>query len=149
MVTVRSSLRMFCGTPGGEVPKTAQGEGGEQGDPLMPLLHSFGQHRALEATDREMGANQHLMAFLDDGQVLSSKLQKKTHPKTLSSKNTFIQNHFIQKRRQFHPRHFIPKRVHPMTLSSKNGFVPNHFHPTLNTKTPKHLNTQTPEHLNT
>ena len=50
----------------GEVHKTAQGEGGEQGDPMMPLLCSLGQHRALEAMDREMGANQHLMAFLDD-----------------------------------------------------------------------------------
>ena len=26
-----------------------QGEGGEQGDPLMPMLYSLGQHRALEA----------------------------------------------------------------------------------------------------
>ena len=27
----------------------SQGEGGEQGDPLMPLLFALGQHRALEA----------------------------------------------------------------------------------------------------
>ena len=33
----------------GEVHKIAQGEGGEQGDPMMPLLYSLGQHRALEA----------------------------------------------------------------------------------------------------
>ena len=33
---------------------------------MMPLLHSLGQHRALEAINREMDANQHLMAFLDD-----------------------------------------------------------------------------------
>ena len=67
-------VRMFYGTPSeylwedddGEVHKIAQGEGGEQGDPMMPLLYSLGQHRALEAIDREMGANQHLMAFLDD-----------------------------------------------------------------------------------
>ena len=65
---------MFYGTPSenlsedddGEVHKIAQGEGGEQGDPMMPLLYSLGQHRVLEAIDREMGANQHLMAFLDD-----------------------------------------------------------------------------------
>ena len=56
--------------------------------------------------------------------TLSSKLRKETHPKTLSSKNTFIQkhfwskttlvqNHFIQNRRQFRPT----------TLSSKTGFI--------------------------
>ena len=66
--------------------------------------------------------------------TLSSKLQKKTHPKTLSSKNTFVQNHFIQNRRQFHPRHFHPKTgsssdtfiqkwFRPMTFSSKTGFI--------------------------
>ena len=31
----------------GEVHKIRQGEGGEQGDPLMPLLFCLGQHRAL------------------------------------------------------------------------------------------------------
>ena len=51
--------------------------------------------------------------------TLSSKFEKKTHPKTLSSKNTFIQ-----------------KRFHPMTLSSKNTFIQKHFHPkTLSSKT--------------
>ena len=33
---------------------------------MMPFLYSLGQHHALEAIDRAMGANQHLMAFLDD-----------------------------------------------------------------------------------
>ena len=66
--------------------------------------------------------------------TLSSKLQKKTHPKTLSSKNTVIQKHFhpktlssktISSKREDNFIHdtFIQKRVHPMTLSSKNGFV--------------------------
>ena len=32
----------------------------------MPLLYSLGQHRALEAINREMRADQHLTAFLDD-----------------------------------------------------------------------------------
>ena len=31
-----------------------QGEGGEQGDPLMLLLSSLGQHGALEATHEEI-----------------------------------------------------------------------------------------------
>ena len=29
--------------------RVTQGEGGEQGDPLMPMLFSLGQHAALEA----------------------------------------------------------------------------------------------------
>ena len=60
--------------------------------------------------------------------------EKKTHPKTLSSKNTFIQKHFhpktlssktISSKREDNFIHdtFIQKRVRPMTLSSKNGFV--------------------------
>ena len=43
-----------------------QGEGGEQGDTLMPLLCSVGQHRALEATSRELSGSEKLLAYLDD-----------------------------------------------------------------------------------
>ena len=62
------------------------------------------------------------------------QIAKKTHPKTLSSKITFIQKHF-------HPKTlssktissktedtFIQKRFHPMTLSSKTIFIPNPKH---------------------
>ena len=43
-------LQSICGKmDDGEVHKIPQGEGGEQGDPMMPLLYSLGQHRALEA----------------------------------------------------------------------------------------------------
>ena len=43
-----------------------QGEGGEQGDPLMPLLFSLGQHAALQAIDSDLNDNEFLFAFLDD-----------------------------------------------------------------------------------
>ena len=43
----------------GEVHDIAQGEGGEQGDPLMPLLFSLGQHARLQDGER-------LFAYLDD-----------------------------------------------------------------------------------
>ena len=37
------------------------------GGEVLPFVRMFcGQHRALEAIHREMGANQHIMAFLDD-----------------------------------------------------------------------------------
>ena len=50
-------VRSFCGAPStymwedemGTNHRMLQGEGGEQGDPLMPLLFSSGQHRVLTA----------------------------------------------------------------------------------------------------
>ena len=43
-----------------------QGEGGEQGDPLMSALYSLGQHDALEAINRQLLEKEHLFAYLDD-----------------------------------------------------------------------------------
>ena len=65
---------MFCGTPSkflwedelGVVNHIPQGEGGEQGDPLMPLLFSLGQHRALVSVAGELRRGEHLFAFHDD-----------------------------------------------------------------------------------
>ena len=67
-------VRMFYGQPSsyfwegddGTVYHIEQGEGGEQGDPLMPLLFALGQHTALCGIDNSLGADDHLMAFLDD-----------------------------------------------------------------------------------
>ena len=50
----------------GENVDTLQGDGGEQGDPLMPLLFSLGQHRALVAVNAELQEGERLMTFLDD-----------------------------------------------------------------------------------
>ena len=47
-----------------------QGEGGEQGDPLMPALFSLGQHDALEAVKAELLPTEKLCAFLDDVYVV-------------------------------------------------------------------------------
>ena len=38
----------------GDMHEIPQGEGGEQGDPLMPMLFAMGQHRALEAVQRRL-----------------------------------------------------------------------------------------------
>ena len=43
-----------------------QGEGGEQGDALMPLLFAVGQHRALEVASGQLRAGERLFAFHDD-----------------------------------------------------------------------------------
>ena len=49
-----------------------QHEGGEQGDPLMPLLFSLAIHNALEEAKREMVDGEELLAFLDDIYILCS-----------------------------------------------------------------------------
>ena len=43
-----------------------QGEGGAQGNPLMPALFAVGQHRALVAMKDRLLPHEHLLAFLDD-----------------------------------------------------------------------------------
>ena len=50
----------------GEVRKVMQGEGGEWGDLLMPLLFSLGQHRALVSIQAQLKEGEGLFAFLDD-----------------------------------------------------------------------------------
>ena len=42
-----------------------QGEGGEQGDALMPMLYALGQHSALESIQESLLPDEHLCAFLD------------------------------------------------------------------------------------
>ena len=50
----------------GVVHTIHQGEGGEQGDPLVPLLFSVGQHDALSAIHEGMRVHERLFAYLDD-----------------------------------------------------------------------------------
>ena len=64
-------IRQFYGSPStflwdddfGEVHHVHQGEGGEQGDPLMPMLFSLGQHRALVAVQSKLLEDEKLFAF--------------------------------------------------------------------------------------
>ena len=72
-------VRMFYGQPSsylwegddGTVHHMEQGEGGEQGDPLMSLLFALGHHAALCAIANSLGADDRLMAFLDDVYVVT------------------------------------------------------------------------------
>ena len=67
-------VRLFYGQPSqyaweddeGVVHRIRQGEGREQGDSLMPLLLSLGQHAALDAVKARMVEGEVLLAFLDD-----------------------------------------------------------------------------------
>ena len=54
----------------GEVHHVHQGEGGEQGDPLMPMLFSLGQHRGLVAVQSKLLEDEKLFALLDDVYVI-------------------------------------------------------------------------------
>ena len=68
---------MFYGSPHlwedemGVVQHIPQGEGGEQGDPLMPMLFALGQHQALVQTQARLRNNEKVMAFLDDIHIAS------------------------------------------------------------------------------
>ena len=69
-----SFTRMFYGRSSeylwemddGQVHRIPQGEGGEQADPMMPLLYSLGQQGALEAAHSQFTRGERLLAFLDD-----------------------------------------------------------------------------------
>ena len=73
-------VRMFYSSPSrylwedqeGVVHTIDQGEGGEQGDPLMPLLFSLGQHGALEAVQRSLRDGERMLAHLDDIYIVTS-----------------------------------------------------------------------------
>ena len=47
-----------------------QAEGGEQGDPLMPLLFAVDQYQALEVVKDRL-SDGHLPAYLDDTHIVS------------------------------------------------------------------------------
>ena len=50
----------------GAAHEIAQGEGGEQGDPLMPALYALGQHPALLQAHAALTPGEDLYAYLDD-----------------------------------------------------------------------------------
>ena len=56
----------------GTVHEIQQGEGGEQGDPLMIALFAMFQHQALQVVQESLQPTETLMAFLDDVCVLSN-----------------------------------------------------------------------------
>ena len=50
----------------GDVRRVRQGGRSEQGDRLMPLFFSLGQHRAMVAVQAQLKEVERLFAFLDD-----------------------------------------------------------------------------------
>ena len=64
-------VRLFYGQPSvylwsdmhGNTHEIHQGEGGEQGDPLMPALFSLGQHPALVEVKQHMISGEYMFVF--------------------------------------------------------------------------------------
>ena len=56
----------------GQIHRIQQGEGGEQGDPMIPLLYCLGQHGALEPAHSQFTRGERLPAFLDDTFIVAS-----------------------------------------------------------------------------
>ena len=54
----------------GDLQMILQGEGGEQGDLLMPLLFSLGQQSAFDAVISRLQEGESLFALLDDLHIL-------------------------------------------------------------------------------
>ena len=73
-ISVLPFVLQFCGNPSsclwdddhGTTHEIRQAEGGEQGDPSMPMLYALGQHQALLAVQSQLLPNERLMAFHDD-----------------------------------------------------------------------------------
>ena len=71
-------VRLFYGSPStylweddsGKVHHVQQGEGGEQGDPFMPLLFSLGMHGALVTVKSKLKEGEKLFGYLDDVYVI-------------------------------------------------------------------------------
>ena len=61
----------------GVVHDIMQGEGGEQGDPLMPALFALAQHESLVKARARLHADDYLFAFLDDLYVVTTRERAK------------------------------------------------------------------------
>ena len=67
------SIHFLVGrTRWGRSTSSLKERGGEQGDPLMPLLFCLGQNRGLCAVAERLGPREHLVAFLDDVYVATN-----------------------------------------------------------------------------
>ena len=103
-------VNLFYGSPStywwedamGTVHEVHQGEGGVQGDAMMPLLFSLGQHPALEAVNRQLRAGELLFAFLDGVYVVCSPARVGewfTHCSKMHSGGTPASKCTLEKRR--------------------------------------------------
>ena len=75
-------VRMFYGAPSeylwedssGATHRIPQGECGEHGDALMPLLFAVGQHTALEEASAQFWPGERIFAYLDDIYLVTKRV---------------------------------------------------------------------------
>ena len=99
-------VRMFYSTPStylwedelGVTQSIPQGEGEEQGDPLMPMVFALGHHHALVQTQARLGNTEKVMAFLDDIVISTPEPDRVTEAHTIVAEELWsharIQVHF-------------------------------------------------------
>lgn len=68
-----SQSRLLWTDNAGTTRTILQGEGGEQGCPLMPALFALAQHDALVQADANLLSSERILRFLDDLYVITSK----------------------------------------------------------------------------
>ena len=68
----------------GNTRTVQQGEGGEQGDALMPALFALGLHEALRAANEKLSENEWLGAFLDDVYLVTTRSRARAAFDTVS-----------------------------------------------------------------
>ena len=103
-------VRLFYGSPStffwedtqGGAHHILQGEGGEQGDPLMPMLFSWRQHAALVNISEKLEDGERPLAFFDDLCVVS------TPERTVAVHDVLLEELW--------------------RLANRGGFVPNRCH---------------------
>ena len=85
LATLLPFTKLFYGSPStylwtdaaGTTHQVRQGEGGEQGDPLMPALYALGQHDGLERAKQQLHEDDFVVAFLDDLYVKTTRERAK------------------------------------------------------------------------
>ena len=91
-------VRLFYDSPStyiwedevGDVRHVLQGEGGEHGNPLIPLLFSLGQHRAMVAVQASLFEGERLFAFLDDIYIVCA-------PSRVGEVYMLLQRHLLER----------------------------------------------------
>ena len=73
-----SESRFLWTDASGATHEILQGEGGEQGCPLMPALFALAQHDALAAADRDLQSGERLLSFLDDLYLVTTRARAHT-----------------------------------------------------------------------
>ena len=100
----------------------SQCEGGEQGDPLMPLLFCMAVHYALVEVTRRLQEDEHVFAFLDDVYALTPPDHTRDTYELLGDKLKSMAGIEVHSGRQEHGTSLV--RVHPTGGPWRGGVEP-------------------------